>query len=394
VKKKLTVRSVEQVPAATNDVILWDDKVPGFGLKVTPTGRRVFFLYFRTSDGQQRRPTIGIFPDISPEKARNIALAWRVQVNDGKDPSAEKQDRRDAPTVSVLCEKYMAEHAIRKKASSRKADQRLIDKHVLPALGRRKVADVKRSHVSSLQHSLAPTPYEANRVLALLSKMFSLSERWGFRPDGSNPARNVERYREVGRERYLSRDEFARLWGALSAAPQTNAVTAIKLLVLTGRRLSEVLTLQWKWIDLDAGALSLPDTKNGALHLPLATGALALLSELRGRAESDDVHVFPSRVGGQSLSTIQKPWRRIRALAELEDVRLHDLRHSFASVAAGAGLSLPMIGKLLGHTQASTTQRYAHLANSPVRAAVDLIDDALTAATRPNIIAKNGGMAA
>lgn len=377
---------VEAVQAASKDVILWDGKVPGFGLKVTPAGRRTFFLFYRTKDGQQRKPAIGTYPAMTPGGARKIASRWLADVARGDDPSGTRQEARVAPTLAEVCTRYLTEHSSRKKETSRRNDERLINNRILPILGRRKIAAIERPEIVALHQSLAATPYEANRTLALLSTIFSQANRWGFRTDGSNPARNIGRFREEKRERFLTTDEIARLWKVLDEEEATASapVAALRLLLLTGRRLSEVLTLQWKWVDLEAGLLALPDTKTGALRLPLATGAIALLKELRARPGYDSVYVIPGRIKGQPLVNLQKPWRRLRALAGLEDVRIHDLRHSFASIAAGAGLSLLMIGKLLGHTQASTTQRYAHLQHDPIRAAANLIDLALASAIGAN----------
>jgi integrase len=380
-KSKLTVRSVEEVKPGTKDVILWDTELAGFGLKVTPAGRRTYFLYYRTREGQQRRPSIGLHGALKPESAREIARKWLREVAEGKDPSQTRSLDRVAPSVRDLCDRYLSEHAqVRKKPSSIRNDRRLIERHLVPALGARKLASINRSDIAALHHSLRLTPYEANRLLALASKMFSLAERWGLRPDGSNPAKNIDRFREEQRERYLSREEVARLWNVLTtpatrAVASESAINAVKLLILTGRRLTEVLTLKWAWIDLQGGIVRLPDTKTGALTVSLNGPALQLLRELRTASSGE--YVIPGQRVGQPLINLQKPWRQLRRLAQLEDVRLHDLRHTFASIGAGLGMSLPMIGRLLGHSQAQTTARYAHLAQDPVRAAADAIGSEL-----------------
>ncbi|WP_243450781.1 tyrosine-type recombinase/integrase [Sandarakinorhabdus glacialis] len=383
---KLTVRSIEGIQPAAKDVVVWDNEIAGFGLKVTPAGKRTFLLFYRTRDGQQRKPSIGSWPAVRPEAARATARQWLSEVAKGSDPSALRQEGRAAPTIHDLCERYMLEHAgIRKKDSSIRNDRRLIDSHILPAIGSKKVAAVTRAHVSALHHSISSTPYEANRCLALLSKMFSLAERWGLRPDHSNPAKNIDRYREEKRERFLTSDEVMRLWGVLHSpdvqAVPTSAIAAIKLLMLTGRRLGEVLALEWAWINFNSKMLSLPDTKTGAFKVPLGDETLALLTELKASPAADAVYVIPGRSGSKPLVNLQKPWRKIRDLAALDEVRLHDLRHTYASVAASLGLSLPMIGKLLGHTQAATTARYAHLADDPVKLAANLVGGAFVKMT-------------
>lgn len=377
-KVKLTVRGVEAIKPGTTDVIVWDSELAGFGCKVTPKGKRSYFLYYRTKEGQQRRPTIGVHGPIRPEAAREIARRWLADVAQGRDPSQARTQDLAAPTVRELCERYMAEHAeTRKKESSIRNDRRLIDAHVLPAIGAKKVASVTRADVAALHHALRATPYEANRMLAMASKMFSLAERWGLRPDNSNPAKNIDRYREEKRERYLTSAEVARLWQVLdsdaaAAKASPAAIAAIKLLMLTGRRLNEVLGLKWSWVDLDAKVLRLPDTKNGALLVSLGDAAIAVLAELKASGR-DDTYVIAGQRKGASLVNLQKPWRALRALAGLDDVRIHDLRHTFASIGAGMGMSLHMLGRLLGHTQAATTARYAHLSQTPVQIAAEAI---------------------
>lgn len=377
-KAKLTVRSVEAMKPDAKDVVLWDSELAGFGCKLTPAGKRSYFLYYRTKDGQQRRPTIGAHGPMKPEAARAIARAWLADVAQGRDPSLSRAQDKAAPTFDTLCDRYLSDHAdVRKKASSAEGDRRLVRLHLRPALGTKKVAAITRADVAGVHHKLRATPYEANRVLALASKMFALSERWGMRADGSNPAKNIDRYREEKRERYLTSAEVARLWQVLNsdaaaAKASPAAIAAVKLLMLTGRRLNEVLGLKWAWVDLDAKVLRLPDTKNGALLVSLADAAVAVFAELKENA-GDHAYVIPGAVKGKPLVNLQKPWRAVRALAGLDDVRIHDLRHTFASIGAGMGMSLHMLGRLLGHTQAATTSRYAHLAQDPVRTAADAI---------------------
>ena len=213
-------------------------------------------------------------------------------------------------------------------------------------------------------------------MLSLASKMFSLAEQWGVRPDGSNPAKNIARFKEVKRERYLSEQEISALWQLLNSndaqkLASRSAIAAIKLLMLTGRRLGEVLSLKWAYIDLATRIMRLPDTKNGTLTVAINEAALEVLLELRAVSKSD--YIIPGHRHNQPLVNLQKPWRAIRAKVGLENVRIHDLRHTFASVGAGLGMSLPIIGRLLGHTQSATTARYAHLGQDPVKVAADAI---------------------
>jgi integrase len=244
----------------------------------------------------------------------------------------------------------------------------LVDLFVRPALGPKKIADVTRADIARLHHAHRETPYQANRILAVLSKMFSLAEAWGLRRDGSNPCRHIERNPERGRERMLSAPELARLGDALAAYDGSPYITAaVKLLLFSGARLSEILGLRWEWINLERGEARLPDSKTGAKTLHLPPPALAVLNGLP-RLEGNP-YVIVGQKDGASLVNLQKPWQAIRKAAGLTDVRLHDLRHSYASVGAAGGDSLLVIGKLLGHHHAATTERYAHLALDPIKAA-------------------------
>jgi integrase len=283
--------------------------------------------------------------------------------------------------VAELCRRFLDEHASRRnKPGTAYNYERMIERFILPALGHRKVADITRADVERLHHELSATPYQANRVLGLVSKMMNLAERWGFRPDGSNPVRHVDKNREAKRERYLSPEETLKLGAVLAEAEKEgselpSAIAAIRLLVFTGCRLSEILTLRWEHVDFDRSQLRLPDSKTGAKVVYLNTAARDVLAAL---PRDPSGWVVPGGKPGQHLVNLEKPWRRLRARAGLDDARLHDLRHSFASVAAGLGEGLHMIGKLLGHSQAQTTHRYAHLAADPVKAASQRVADTLS----------------
>jgi integrase len=263
--------------------------------------------------------------------------------------------------------------------------KRAVELFINPALGPYRISDVLRADVARFHHELRDRPYQANRALGVLSKMFNLAEQWGLRPDGSNPCRHVKKYREHKKERYLTMPELQRLGAALTTAQrqQTESpfvTAAIGLLVLTGARLNEILTLKWDYVDLAEAVLRLPDSKTGAKLIYLNDAAVNLLRAMPRMAGNP--YVIAGKKAGSRLINLQKPWRRLRAQAGLNDVRIHDLRHSFASVGAGAGMSLPVIGKLLGHSQPVTTARYAHLAADPVRAASNQIGDRITAAMK------------
>lgn len=211
-KAKLTVRVVKSIKLGTTDTFVWDAEIPGFGLRVWPSGKRVFVYQYRNRHRQTRRPVIGLYGAITPEQARRIARQWAAEVQQGGDPGGERSEAAKALTIAQLADRYMAEHARpKKKSSSVRSDESNLRNHVLPALGPKKVAAITRADVAKLHHSMRKTPGAANRVLSLLSKMFSLAERWGLRPDGTNPCRHIDRYPERKLERFLSESELARL---------------------------------------------------------------------------------------------------------------------------------------------------------------------------------------
>jgi integrase len=379
---RITKRTVDALKPGTNDLFLWDTELKGFGLKVTPAGSKVYILQYRKGgrvrvDGPgssnrwhpTKRVTIGRHGALTPEQAREKARALSGAVTSGGDPAALVAAEKRAPTAADLAQRFLAEHvATKTKPRTAIEYRRIIETIIVPAIGTKRARDVSRADVSRLHHTQRETPYAANRTLAILSKMFTLAEKWGERPDGSNPCRHVEKYSEVKRERMLSADEFGRLAEALREPGRPPyVVAAIKLLIFTGTRLSEVLGLRWEWIDFERGEARLPDSKTGAKTLHLPAPALAVLAELAPTAGNPFVIV--GHIRGAHLVNIEKPWRAIRKTAGLDSVRLHDLRHAFASVAASSGMGLPIIGKMLGHTQATTTHRYAHLASDPVKAA-------------------------
>jgi len=348
----------------------------------------VYVLQYRTKEGVSRRKTIGRHGVLTVEQARHVAQQWLAQVGQGGDPLAEHRAIQQAPTVAALAERYMAEHArVKKKAGSIRPDEYNLRCHVLPTLGTKKVAAVTRADVAHLHHAMRDTPGAANRVLALLSKMFTLAEQWELRPEGSNPVRHIQRYRERRFERFLSAEELARLGEVLTEAERTqteyaSVLAAIRLLIFTGARLSEILELRWEQVDFDHACLRLSESKTGTKIIYLSLPALEVLYGIE-RHEGHP-YVIVGREPCAHLVNLRKPWGRIRAKAGLSDVRLHDLRHSFASVGVALGLSLPIIGKMLGHTHVATTQRYAHLAADPVKDAVEKIGVTLAAAMHGN----------
>jgi integrase len=375
-RKRIGLREVRALEPGQ---IVWDSGLPGFAVRRQQSDAVSYVLKYRTNPGRQQRwHTIGRHgAPWTPETARAEALRILGEIAKGADPAGAKAAAKAAPIVHELAARFIAEHAeAKRKPRTAREYRRLFEKVILPALGQKRVVDVTRQDIARLHHAKRSTPTEANRALALLSVLFTFAERQGERPDGSNPCKHVERFPQQRRERFLSAEELARLGNTLAAYKGSPYHTGtIKLLVFTGARLSEVLGLRWDWVSLERGEARLPDSKTGAKTIHLPPPALEVLAGLP-RLEGN-----PYVLGGRRSTTfIEKPWRAIRVAAGLDDVRLHDLRHAFASVAAGAGMGLPIIGKMLGHTQAQTTQRYAHLASDPVKAAATAVAATIAAA--------------
>ena len=375
---RITKRAVDALTAREREYMLWDHDIKGFGVRVHPTGRKVCLVKYR-HQGRVVKKTIGPHDAIPPAAARARAAEIITAAKTGRDLAGRDLREQDAkaPAMHELAKRFVEEYVpSRCKPSSAHSYRGSIRQHVLPRLGKRRVADITRADVAALHHEMRVTPYAANRTLGILSAMFTAAELWGLRPEGSNPCRHVKRFREEQRERFLSDEEYRRLGAVLREAESTGAVAAsaiaaIRLLMLTGCRLSEIMTLRWEDVAREAAELRLRDSKTGAKVVHLGEPAVAVL---RGIARGEgNPWVITGRRPGSRLASLHYPWGRIRKRAGLDGVRLHDLRHSFASGGLLVGEGLPMIGKLLGHSQVQTTARYAHLADDPVKAAADRI---------------------
>ena len=295
----------------------------------------------------------------------------------GDDPAARRDADRRAITVKELAERFEKEHIdLRLKPSTAKGYKRMLERFVIPILGNHRVTEVTRADIAKIHHDLRHIAYDANRCLEMISKMFNLAEMWGLRQDGSNPRKHIKKYPEEKRERFLSPAELRRVGEVLREMEQEgtelpSSIAAVRLLILTGCRLGEIMTLQWDYVDIAGKALRLPDSKTGAKVVHLGQPAVDVLEKIE-RIEGNPWVIVGAKPGAR-LTDLQPFWQRVRARAGLKDVRIHDLRHTFASTAVAAGQGLPIIGELLGHTQVQTTARYAHLAADLILAAADQV---------------------
>ena len=353
-------------------------------MRVYPSGTRIYVAQCRGPAGIKRL-SLGRHGEITAEEARKQAATAIARIKRGEDPAARPLER--ALTVAELAERYMEGHVkVHCNAYTQWIYAGSLRNHILPALGAKAVASVGRADVAALHYGMRETPRAANRALMVLSKMFSLSEAWGMAPASGNPCRFVLRYKEGRRERFLTEDEYRRVGLALreleagGAAP-ARAAAALRLIMLTGCRTGEVLTLRWSDIDRKSGEFRLRDTKTGARMVPLTPPALEVLAGVKRVRRSP--WVFPGRRPDRHLSNLGPCWRRVRERAGVEDVRIHDLRHSFASRALALGEDLTMIGKLLGHKKIQTTARYAHLARDSVKESAALVADSIAADIMP-----------
>ncbi len=382
-RQSISRRTVDALKV-DKDTVFWDSEQPGFGVRVYPSGSKHYIVQTRAR-GTAKRLTVGRHGVITPEEARRRAALIIARIKAGEDPVPEPPaaKRPDEPTVAELAARYLEEYAEEHcKTNTVRAYRRMAKKHIVPALGKRPLSLVRREDVRDLHYAMRETPVQANRTLDLLSRMFNMAESWGLTPEGSNACRGTTKYRQQPRERFLTAAELRRLGRALDEAEADGAISvhagaAIRLLMLTGCRKNEIVTLRWQDVDLDAMELHLADTKTGARTVSLSPEAVRVLAGIP-RAEGNP-WVIQGRKKGERLCFIDRQWCLVRERANLGDVRIHDLRHSFASRALALGESLPAIGKLLGHAHVETTAKYAHLARDSMHEAAARVAHSIAA---------------
>jgi integrase len=393
---RISKRSLDAMEIPAKTTFVWDDTLKGFGVKAFANGRKVFVLQGRLN-GSSKRYTIGQFGSPwSPDQARAKALQWLSELSRGIDPTAEKVAKRQEGKLSDLVDAYLAEVTVRKKPSTQEIECSNLKRHIIPLLGKKRISELTKRDIQKFMLDIANGktakdvrtkargrarvtggPGTANRSVAVLSSLINFAIELGIRDD--NPAIGVKKYKLKTHDRYLSSEELERLGDAIKQASDEGvnpfAIAAIRFLILTGCRSGEALNLQWDWIDWEHNLIKLPDSKTGQKPLLLGEGALELLKSLP-RVQGSPL-VFVSASGGTVPISIKKVWNRIRKAANLHDLRLHDLRHNFASTAVSSGQSLYIVGKMLGHSQVQTTQRYAHLAPDPVKQAANEVSNQL-----------------
>ena len=420
--KRVSKRSVDALrcPRGKDRVFLWDTSLSGFGVAAFPSGKKVYVAQFRQG-GRSRRMTIAEHGRVTPEEARSMAKKVLGAVEGGIDPIEERRAARGVRTLREVAQDFLKLHVNAKRKERTHVEYlRLLDGYLLPSLGSRPLNSIKRLDMARLHSNFSETPATANRCLAVISSLWNWAAARDEVPADKNPARGIERYTEESVERYLRVDELSRLGDALRLAetegipwlvdesksnakhvPKSGRVTkidpyavaAIRLLILTGARLREILDAKWEYVDWDRGLLFLPDSKSGKKTIYLPAAALAVLKGLDQMRNSP--YIIPGSTPrkaekkakqekGAPRADLQRPWAAVSRAASLNGVRLHDLRHSFAAIGAGASLGLPMIGKLLGHSQPATTARYAHLDADPMQRAANIIGDQIAAAMERN----------
>ena len=364
----LTKKFIDQIEAQTKVQVFHDAKVTGLQLRVSSTGRKTFYLYFRTKRGTQKRPKLGDYGILTVEQARDTARAMLGEISKGNDPT-ERHRVNNLTLIhffKIFDKNHISKHV---KSSTAKTYHSLFKSVIAPSLGRQLLDDITRSQVEEMVAQNDNRRTTANNALVLLRLILDKAQQWEFMSSMRNPCANVTKFKTQAKERFLSDNEIARLvatldqFDAASLAPK-NAITIVRLLMMTGCRKNEITRLRWDELFLDEGVLKLKDSKTGKKEVTLSDDANQILAAAPPN-ESD--YIFPGKDGIEPIQGLQKIWHRIRREAGLQDVRIHDLRHTFASVAVSSGTPLYEVGRLLGHASIQSTQRYAHLERSRLK---------------------------
>ena len=379
-ERKLTKRTIDALAVTGKDAVFWDRDLAGFGVRVYSTGRKVFVVQTRGPQGP-KRVTLGRYGQLLADNARKQAAEAIDRIKRGLEPFPAPVEPE--LTVAGLAERYMQGHvAVNCRERTQANYRHIIQRHILPELGELPISEVDRSRVAKFHYRLRETPQAANNALRVLSRMFSMAEAWELAPPGRNPCRAVRRYKEVRRERFLTPGEYREVGRVLKEAEANgslspSAAAALRLLMLTGCRRNEIVHLRWDDVDWAARELRLSETKMGPRSVPLTPAVEAVLDGIP--QNGDNPWVITGRKAGAHMVDVDAVWARLRAKAGLKDVRIHDLRHSWASRALALGESLSMIGKLMGHGQVATTARYAHLARDTEKASAAKVGGSLGA---------------
>jgi integrase len=418
-KARITKRLVDSLKAEGKEDYVFDTDLMGFAVRVRPSGGKSYIVQYKAGSGRgapTRRVTIGAVGKMAPDEARKQAERILGQVAQGKDPAQEKKDHRDSATVAEVAETYLAQH-VKAKRKPRTYSTYVCDLGKLTdKYGKRRIIDLTTPDVARLHLELKDTPYAANRTLANTRAMYNWAARQKIVPKGFNPAEGIEKYPEQLRATYLKTEELERLGAAIREGetvgipwePDPNkkikhapkpenripikfgphVAGALRLLIFTGARIGEIMHLEWSHVDLERGLLLLPDSKTGSKTIYLSAGAAAVIDSMP--------RIGKYVIAGDSAGTenekprfdLKRPWATVKKRAGLNGVRIHDLRHTNASFGIGAGLGLPVVGKLLGHSQPKTTARYAHLETDVAKRAAETIGERLLSAMEGRTTAK------
>ena len=400
---KLTKRTVGAIVPSDHPAFYFDTDLKGFGLKVTPSGVKTFVVEYRPGVGgrgtQKRRVTLGRYGALAPDEARELAKGMLGRVHAGADPANDKAKARAELTFDKVCDLYLADGCETKKASTIATDKGRIERHIKPLLGKKRVGEISRTDVEKFMRDVANGKTAADvktksrgraiveggkgtatRTVGLLGGIMSFAVSRQLRAD--NPVRGVKRYADKKGQTFLNAAELAKIGAALtgleSEGANPSAVAIIRLLAFTGARKSEIAGLRWSEVDLERGYLRLGDSKTGAKVIPIGAPACQVLATVAAIEGSD--FVFPASAGSSHFQGVEKVWRAVRTAAGFPALRLHDLRHSFASIGLARGDALAVIGAILGHADVKTTSRYAHLADDPVKNAANEISISVQAA--------------